>query len=269
MAIPAPSSSSTALVTGASSGIGTELARGLARRGHGVTLVARRRARLQELARALADEHGVRAQAIACDLGDATARDGLAEEIAELGLAVEVVVNNAGYGTYVAFHESPRGREVGMVHLNVEAVVDLTARYLPAMVERGRGALLSTASSAAYQPLPHNATYAASKAFVLSHGLALHEEVAPRGVTVTVLCPGPVHTEFQASAEMDDPEALLPKPLWQPVGKVAEEALEGLEKGRRVVVPGTPNAVLAALSRATPYAVLMPVLGAATRRGLS
>lgn len=97
MAIPAPSSSSTALVTGASSGIGTELARGLARRGHGVTLVARRRERLEELARELADAHGVRAQAIACDLGDATAREGLADQIAELGLAVEVLVNNAGY----------------------------------------------------------------------------------------------------------------------------------------------------------------------------
>ena len=153
-----------------------------------------------------------------------------------------------------------------MVRVNVEAVVDLTGRYLPAMVERGRGAILTTASTSAYQPIPNNATYAASKAFVLSHVQSLHEEVRRHGVTVTALCPGPVKTGFQAIADVD--EGALPKPMWMGVEEVAEAGLAGLERGKREVVPGAVNAVAALASQVTPNAMLVPLVGMASRRAL-
>jgi uncharacterized protein len=147
-----------------------------------------------------------------------------------------------------------------MVRTNVEAVVDLTARYLPAMVDRGRGAVLCTASTSAYQPIPGNATYAASKAFVLSFVLKRH------GVTVTALCPGPVRTPFQETAEVDT--SRVPEAMWEPVDAVAEAGLAALEKGRREVVPGAANKVGAVAAQVTPNAVLAPFLGLAARRVL-
>jgi uncharacterized protein len=260
MALPQPYDGATALVTGASSGIGAELARGLARRGHGVTLVARREERLRELADELAREHGVRAEWATCDLTDAASRDELASSLERLGLDIEIVANNAGFGTYKAFAESPREREIAEVRVNVEAVVDITSRFLPAMIRRGRGAVLMTASTAAFQPLPGNATYAASKAFVLSFAEALHREAGPRGVTVTVLAPGPVKTEFQDVADAHDFASGLPKPLWRSPEQVAEAALTGLERGRRLVVPGAPNRVLAAIGRFSPRPVVLRVM---------
>jgi len=212
MSLPEPSADSIAIVTGASSGIGTELARGLARRGHNVGLVARRRERLEELANELKGD--VRAEVLEADLGDAASREDLAGRIGALGLQVAVLCNNAGFGTYDDFTELDRERELEQVRTNVEAVVDLTGRYLPGMVERGAGAILNTASTAAFQPIPGNATYAASKAFVLNFSEALHTEVSGKGVTITALCPGPVKTEFQEVADADDCAAKMPKPLW-------------------------------------------------------
>jgi uncharacterized protein len=266
MALPRPAPDSVALVTGASSGIGAELARGLARRGQNLVLVARREDLLQALADELDTAYGVRADVIACDLGDAAARDRLAARVEELGKTVEILVNNAGFGTYLPFHEADREREVEMVGINVEAVVDLTGRYLPGMVERGRGAVLSTASTAAYQPIPGNATYAATKAFVLSHVQSLHEEVKAHGVTVTALCPGPVRTPFQETADVD--ASSMPDMMWVDVEDVAEAGLAGLEKGKREVVPGAANLAGAIASQVTPNAVLVPVLGRAARRVL-
>ena len=260
MALPEPSRNSIAIVTGASSGIGAELARGLAKRGHNVGLVARRRERLEELARELGD---VRTEVLEADLEDAGARDELAQQIDGLGLEVGVLCNNAGFGTYDDFTDLDRERELSEVRTNVEAVVDLTSRWLPAMAERGRGAVLNTASTSAFQPIPGNATYAATKAFVLSFSEALHTEVRDKGVTVTALCPGPVKTEFQEVAEAEDFAGKLPKPLWVSPEAVAEQALKGLERGARVVTPGVGNRVTGALSRATPNAVLLRVLRAA------
>ena len=260
MSLPEPSSSSVALVTGASSGIGAELARGLARRGWNVGLVARRRERLEELAASLGD---VRAEVLEADLEDASARDDLAARVSSLGLDVEVLCNNAGFGTYDDFASLDRERELAEVRTNVEAVVDLTGRWLPGMIERGRGAVLNTASTSAFQPIPGNATYAASKAFVLSFSEALHTEARAAGVTVTALCPGPVKTEFQEVADAEDFAGKLPKPLWVEASDVAEQALRGMERGARVVTPGVGNRVTGALSRATPNAVLLRVLRAA------
>jgi short-subunit dehydrogenase len=260
MSLPQPSENSIAIVTGASSGIGAELARGLARRGHNVGLVARRRDRLEKLAGELGD---VRTEVLECDLADAGARDRLADQISGLGLTVDVLCNNAGFGTYDDFTDLDRERELTEVRTNVEAVVDLTGRWLPGMAERGTGAVLNTASTSAFQPIPGNATYAASKAFVLSFSEALHTEVRDKGVTVTALCPGPVKTEFQEVAEAEDFAGKLPKPLWVSPEAVADQALSGLERGARVVTPGVGNRVTGALSRATPNAVLLRVLRSA------
>lgn len=237
MALPPARPDSTALVTGASSGIGTELARGLAARGHGLTLVARRADRLESLGEELSSRYGVRVEPIAADLSEASDRDRLAAEVESRGLTVEVVVNNAGFGVYEPFGHSDRGRELEQVRLLVEAVVDLNARYLPGLLERRRGAILNVASTAGFQPLPGNANYSASKAFVLFHSEALHEEVRGQGVTVTAVCPGPVKTEFLESSQPLF-TARVPGPLWTDAETVADEALEALESGRRTVVPG-------------------------------
>ncbi len=237
MALPPPDAGSTALVSGASSGIGVALARGLAARGHAITLVARRAERLEQIAGELRDHHGVRVEVVPADLSDQAERDRLAAELERRGLAVDVLVNNAGFGIYRPFPDSDRGRELEQVRLLVEAVVDLDARYVPPMVERGRGAVLNVSSTAGFQPLPGNGTYAAGKAFVLYHSEALHEEVRESGVTVTALCPGPVETEFQ---EVSEPlfDERIPKALWCRPEEVAEDALRGLERGRRTVIPG-------------------------------
>jgi uncharacterized protein len=239
MAFPQPDPAATAVVTGASSGIGAEFARALAARGHCVTLVARRQERLDELGEELTGKHGVRAEAIAADLGEEAERDRLERELSERGLEPSVLVNNAGFGIYVPFAASDRARELEQVRLLVEAVIDLSARFLPGMLARGRGAIVNLSSTAGFQPLPGNGTYAAAKSFVLLHSEALHEEVSDRGVTVTVVCPGPVTTEFQETSEPAFGER-VPKQLWREPERIAEEALAAVERGKRTLVPGGP-----------------------------
>src|SRR5437588_6597969 len=259
MALPDPAPGSTCLVTGASAGIGVELARSLARRGHGLTLAARRRERLEELAREFADRHGVRTEVIPCDLGETAERDRLAREIEELGLTVEVLVNNAGYGSGRPFIKLDRDRELQMLRVNCEAVVDLCARYAPGMVERGRGAILNVASTTAFQPLPGQSTYAASKALVLSFTEAVHQELASTGVAVTALCPGPVKTEFVEVAQLEDVSA--PEFLWDTPERVAEAGIHGLERNRRVVVPGPINELGALVGRHAPRGLFLRAAG--------
>jgi short-subunit dehydrogenase len=259
MPLPPPVPESTCLVTGASSGIGADIARSLAGRGHGVTLVARREARLAALAGELRDRERVRVETVGCDLGDADARDHLSAQIQERGLKVEVLVNNAGFGSGGRFDRLDAARELEMVRLNVEAVVDLCGRYVPGMVRRGRGAVLNVASTAAFQPLPRQATYAASKAFVLSFTDALHEELSGAGVTATTLCPGPVKTEFLDNAGIEAQG--LPAFVLSGPADVAEAGVKGLEKGRRVVVPGPLNRAGALGGQHTPRGVLLKLAG--------
>src|SRR5919204_3116095 len=237
MALPPPAPDSTALVTGASSGIGRELARELASRGHGVTLVARRVERLNELAAELNGDQGVRTETIAADLSREGERDRVAAEIESRGLTVEVLVNNAGFGIYVPFHASDRRRELEQVRLLVEAVVDFDARYVPGMVERRRGAVLNMASTPGFPPLPGNNTYAACKAFVLLHTEALHDELRGTGVTATAVSPGPVATEFQETSNPAFADH-LPKLVWRDPARVARDAIRAVERGRRSVIPG-------------------------------
>jgi short-subunit dehydrogenase len=262
MTLPTPAAERTCVITGASSGIGTEIARLLAARGYGVTLVARREDRLRALAEELAAASKIRAEVIPVDLSDEAARAGLAEEVAQRGLTVDVLVNNAGFSTVGPVHKSDPAREVSMIRTDVEAVAHLCSTFVPGMVERGRGAVLNVASTAAFQPLPGQAGYGAAKAFVLSYSRAMDQELRGKGVTVTCLCPGPVETGFAEAAGIGDEAAAasLPKVMWVSAEDVAAAAVAGMDKGRSVVIPGTPNRVLAGLAHHVPRKVLLPIL---------
>lgn len=246
MALPAGDERTTCLVTGASSGIGAEIARELARRGLGVTLVARREDRLRKLAAELGGEGGdgdIRVDVLATDLTDPRARGQIPNELAERGLTVNVLVNNAGIGTFGAVHGAEAERDLPLLRTNIEALVHLCSLFLPGMAERGEGAVLNVASTAAYQPLPGQASYAASKSFVLSYTHSLRAELQGSGVTVTALCPGPVETEFSRAAGQEG-EALgkaLPRFMWLPAEKVARAGVKGLARDQAVVIPGAGN----------------------------
>ncbi|MDQ3648198.1 MAG: SDR family oxidoreductase [Actinomycetota bacterium] len=267
MSLPPPAPGSTCLVTGASSGIGAEVARALGRRGQGVTLVARRAERLEELASELSAEHGVRAEIIAGDMSTTAGRGEVVAEIGRRRLQIEVLVNNAGFGSGGRFQELDREREVEMVALNVEAVVDLCGRLVPEMAARGRGAVLNVASSAAFQPLPRQATYGATKAFVLSFTDALTSDLAGTGVTATALCPGPVRTEFMESSGLSEEGKSVPSFLWTDADFVAEEGVKGLERGKRVVVPGRLTAAGTLAGQHAPRGLLLKALGWITPAG--
>jgi uncharacterized protein len=236
MALPPPSADSTCVVTGASSGIGAEVARELSRRGYRVTLVARREERLRELAAEL----GGNAEVHACDVADPNARQGLADALAARGTSPAILVNNAGFGTSGPFVRAARERELDMVRTNIEAVVDFCALFASGMVRRGTGGILNVASTASFQPLPMQAGYAATKAFVLSFSESLHTELKGSGVAVTALCPGPVKTEFVDVAEIPGADA-MPDLFWASAEQVAKAGVKGLERGKRVVIPGALN----------------------------
>lgn len=262
MSLPSPATDRTCLVTGGSSGIGTEIARQLVRRGHGVTLVARREDRLRELAGQLSTEGGTRCEVLPADLTDLDARAGLVTRLDELGLTVDVLVNNAGFSTMGPVHRSDPGREIAMIRTDVEAVAHLCSLFLPGMVERRSGAVLNVASTAAFQPLPGQAGYAASKSFVLSYSHAVRTELRGTGVTMTVLCPGPVETGFAEAAGIGDEQASqsLPSFMWVPADAVAKEAVDGMDADRGVVIPGMANRVSAIGGHLAPRRLLLPIL---------
>jgi short-subunit dehydrogenase len=259
MALPQPSESSTCLVTGASSGIGTEIARELAKRGHGVTLVARRKDRLTELAAELSESHGVRAESVACDLSSPAARKRMAKTVADRGLTVDVLVNNAGFGSAGRFQSLDPESELMMVRTNVEAVVDLCGVYVPEMVDRGRGAILNVASVAAFQPVPRQSTYAATKAFVLSFTEGLSVDLKGTGVSATALCPGPTKTEFGDAAGIPDELFEIPGLVYS-AEDMAVAGVRAMERGRRSVIPGPTNLVAAVSGRLMPRALVLPLV---------
>lgn len=240
----------TALITGASSGIGEEFARALAGRGYELVLVARREERL----RALADSLPTEARPLACDL--AHEAGSLASRLREVGTEVDVLVNNAGFGTYGLFHEIPEGRDAEMVRLDCEAVVTLTRSFLPGMVERGRGGVIMIGSISGNQPLPYTATYSAAKAFVQFLGNALHEELRGTGVRMLTVNPGPVSTEWSEIAGFDPGERGVPR---IPVEQVVAETLDAFDKGRRSVVPGRPVKAFVAATKPSPRAIQLRV----------
>jgi short-subunit dehydrogenase len=265
MSLPPPAPDSIALVTGASSGIGEQFARRLSERGHRVALVARREDRLAKLAEELGGAE--RAVPIAADLAVADDRDRLAGRIDELGATVEILVNNAGFGVYQSFVESGRERELYQLRLLVEAPVDLMGRYLPGMVQRGRGAVINMSSSAGLQPLPYNAGYSAAKGYVLQLSEAVHAEVQEHGVTVTAICPGPVPSGFQEASDATYFAERLPKFTFVSPERVARDALAAAERDRISIIPGGPH-VKAALApnRRLPRWLVLPISKRMTAR---
>jgi short-subunit dehydrogenase len=263
MPLPTPSSTSTAVVTGASSGIGADLARELVARGHGVTLVARREDRLRELAGELAaSDPDIRVEVIACDIADPDARARLFDEVARRGLTVDILVNNAGLGTIGPVVDSTPAAEIAQVRVNVEAVIDLSTRAVQQMVPRGRGAILNVGSTAGFQPFPGQSGYAATKAFIRSYTDGLRAEVAGTGVTVTALHPGPVRTEFLETAGIDERTfgAAFPKFMWVPSREVAKAGIDALDADRGGVIPGLQNEIPARIFEFLPRRVLLPLL---------
>jgi hypothetical protein len=258
MPIPPPDPAAVAVVTGASSGLGEEFARRLAARGHGVALVARRAGRLEALAAALRAEHGVRAEVVPCDLTDPGARAAVPAGLAALGLRIDVLINNAGFATGGPLERTDPEQELQQVRLLCETPLDLLQRVLPGMTARGAGAILNVASTAGMQPLPNSAGYGAAKAYLLSLSQAVHTEVRGRGVTVTALCPGPVRTEL--FDKVDHPVERAPGPAWMDPPEVVEAALDGLDRGERVVVPGARIKAAMAAASVVPQAVKLRVL---------
>jgi short-subunit dehydrogenase len=239
-----------ALVTGASSGLGVDFARELARRGANTILVARREERLRELSDELIRDHKVETDVVAMDLAAGDAARMLYHRTAEQGRRVDMLINNAGFGFHRPFLEAPWEKDHEMIELDVIAVVQLTKLFLPGMVERGFGRVLHVASTAAYQPVPTYATYAAAKAFVLSFGEALNHELRGSGVTCTVVSPGVTSTEFQEVASHEYTSFMR---LAQMKSEdVARIGINAMLRGRSTIITGLHNTLLAWSVRLAP-----------------
>lgn len=257
MPFPLPSPDSTCLVTGASAGIGEEIARELARRGYNVTVTARRADRLEQLAAELHGEFGVDADAIACDISDDDARAKLFEQIEANGKQVSILVNNAGLGGAGRLHKLPKDRVLQMIDTNIRALVALTYDAVGPMVERHEGAILNVASTAAFQPIPTEAVYSASKAFVLNFSNALDAELQGTGVRCTVLCPGPTRTEFAAVAGIDKFFNEMPGFLVASAQEVAVTGVDALARSKRTSIHGKLNRVGAVAASVSPRPVVI------------
>jgi short-subunit dehydrogenase len=233
----------TALITGASSGIGLHLAHEFAKHGHPLVLVAPVEAELQQIAEELRREHNVDAHFIAKDLEQADAAQEIFDELQGKGVSVDILVNNAGHGQTGKFWEIPIERDLSILRLNIEAVLRLTKLFLPPMIQRGRGRILNTASVAGFEAGPLLAVYHASKAFVLSLTEALRVELEETGITVTALCPGPTDTDFFPKADMLETRAFQKAGVMAPQ-PVAEAGYKALIEGDPIVVPGGMNKML-------------------------
>ncbi len=247
----------TALVTGASAGIGEVFARMLAERGTNLVLVARSEDKLHALAAELAAQHHIQADVIAADLSRTDAPREIYAQVQQRGLEIDMLINNAGFGTYGHFHELSLERQRDEVLVNVLALVELTHLVLPAMLSRGDGAVINVASTAAFQPVPHMAIYSATKAFVLSFSEALWAEYRSRGVRVLALCPGATETSFfdvvgsrePAIGSISTPE------------DVVLAGLHALERGKSFIIPGWQNYLVALSARLLPRPWMASITG--------
>lgn len=244
-----------ALVTGASAGLGVEFARQLQKRGHALVLVARRKDRLQALAKELGN-----ARAVTIDLSKGNATAKLMADLEANGETVDLLVNNAGFGLIGQFAKLDAGRQREMIDLNIATLTELCRAVAPAMIERKQGGIINVASTAAFQPGPKMAVYFATKAFVLSLSEALHEELKPHGIKVTCLCPGPTRTEFGDVAGFGG-NGMFDK-LAMESASVVTAALEGLDRNKAVVIPGWVNKVGATSTRFAPRFVVRKIAGA-------
>jgi uncharacterized protein len=247
----------TALITGASSGIGAAFADALAKQGMSVVLVARSEDRLQRLAHTLQTQYGIRADVIVQDLTKPDAATAVYQAVESLGVAVDLLINNAGFGDYGAFGDRPRPKQLDMIQLNISALVDLTHQFLPQMQQRKSGSILNIASIAAFQPMPYFAVYAATKAFVLSFSEALWAENRSQGVHIMAVCPGPTESSFFDAA--DFPKTLASEGQSLVLAEVVvKEALQGLEtKQLSVVTGGIGNHAIVNAARFLPRQTLV------------
>jgi short-subunit dehydrogenase len=253
----------TAVVTGASAGLGTEFARLFAADKHDLVLVARRRERLDGLAAELEKEHGVRVHVLPEDLADERAPERIAAELSRRAIDVEFLVNNAGFGTTGAFADLEPAREIEMMHVNVTAVVILTRLLLPPMIARRSGRVLNIGSTAGFQPGPFMAVYYASKAFLNSFTEALSFELRGTGVTATLCCPGPTATEFPQIAG-NDKSRLFQMAAMEPAA-VAAQAYRAMRRGRPMVIPGVSNKLGLQSLRVSPRAAVRRITAALNR----
>ncbi len=253
------STTQTALITGASAGIGEAFARRLARDGWSTVLVARRRDRLEALAAELGEKHGVRNEVLTADLASSEGRAAVEERLRQDD--IELLVNNAGFGTVGEYHLLPAEREVEEIELNVVALAALTHVALATMAPKGRGGIINVASMAAFQPVPYNATYAATKAFVLHFSEAVHEEARRHGVTVTALCPGPVPTEFQEVAGINLERIQGRGMFLQQPDDVVDAALSALRSRQAICIPGAINWLMASSVRLAPRFMVRQIAG--------
>ncbi|HEX8905979.1 MAG TPA: SDR family oxidoreductase [Longimicrobiaceae bacterium] len=251
----------TAVITGASAGIGQELAKLFAADGYDLVLVARGREGLERVGNALAEKHGVSFQAVPADLTDAAAPEAIFRAVRDAGSEVTALVNNAGFGLHGAFAKAEEGkpvtelrRELEMIQVNVAALTHLTKLFLPEMVARRRGRVLNVASTAAFQAGPFMAVYYATKAYVLSFSEAIALELKGSGVTITTLCPGPTRTHFGEGAEMES-SRLFHSPLVMEAPEVARVGYRAMQRGKRVAVSGLGNRILVLGSHLAPRGV--------------
>ncbi|UVE50699.1 SDR family oxidoreductase [Haloferax larsenii] len=253
------SDTQTALVTGASSGIGAQLARQFATDGYDVVLTARRRARLETLAEDLESTHGVSASVYTADLADPDAPAALADELADAEIEIDALVNNAGFSSHGRFDQTSLSTDLDMIQVNLVALTELTKRFAKPMVERGHGEILNTASMAAMAPTPKLAVYAATKSYVLSFTEAIADELEAAGVTVSALCPGPVDTELVSLDGMDGSGAADQR-LNDPES-VARAGYRGLKNGKRIIVPSMRMKALAQATRVLPRNRVVSIAG--------
>jgi short-subunit dehydrogenase len=253
--LPAPTPTGTCLVTGASSGIGAAIAHQLAGRGYGLDLVARREEKLRGLAAELGTSGSPRVAVMPCDLADPAARRELVAGVEAAGRRVDLLINSAGLGTYGPFVELDRERELEQVRVMSEAIVDLCGAFAPTMADERSGAILIVSSSLGFGPVPRYATYSATKAFDIAFGASLHAELRSSGVAVSTVCPGPVETEFFKVNGPQPPQRVIPRAIWQQPETVARAALDGLERNKRVVIPGRPMRIAMTLSSLAPQAL--------------
>jgi uncharacterized protein len=254
----------TALITGASSGLGEEFAYQLARERYDLALVARRKDRLEQVAAKARQLGAANVSIFASDLSAPGAAAALHSEVTNAGLEIGYLVNNAGFGTHGAFAELPIDRELEEINLNVSALVALTRLFVPAMAARRSGTIINVASTAAFQAVPWMATYAATKAFVLSFSEALARELKETGVTVLALCPGPTRTEFQSVADTDN--AAMPNFAYMDAATVVAQGIESARRRKAVRINGVINFLMAQSTRLAPRALATMIAGAMFRK---